>query len=191
MTEERAVYGKPPIGPRPKWCKVCDGMFKGEGEVCSECERIGGWLCQGCGVFVPGGSETVTVGGKIVRCQNCIDTSIGMKDSNGKLRYEYIPLGPLRELAKVYTYGATKYAPRNWQKGVPDDDAHGALLRHVLAGMDGVEEDEESGCLHYAHAAFWCFERIWRILEKRKEMDGDRINRIDRIDGDPDGKVVA
>jgi hypothetical protein len=55
----------------------------------------------------------------------------------------------------VGTFGAEKYTDNGWMD-VPDGEARytDALLRHVLADLGGRSEDEESGLLHAAHAAW-------------------------------------
>ena len=42
----------------------------------------------------------------------------GTKHDQGKLRYDLISAVGMEELAKVYTYGAKKYADHNWRKGI-------------------------------------------------------------------------
>ena len=42
----------------------------------------------------------------------------GLKHDQGKLRFDLIPPEALIELAKVLTYGASKYNDRNWEFGM-------------------------------------------------------------------------
>ena len=42
----------------------------------------------------------------------------GVKNDDGKLRYDLIPVRPLAEVARVYTIGAKKYSDYNWRKGI-------------------------------------------------------------------------
>jgi hypothetical protein len=81
----------------------------------------------------------------------------GRKDDQGKLRYDLIPAGPLQELANVYTYGAGKYADRNWENGIKWGRIFAAIMRHLWAFWRGEDFDKESGQLHLAHAAWGCF----------------------------------
>jgi hypothetical protein len=69
-------------------------------------------------------------------------------------RYEFLPVSPLREVARVYGYGARKYADRNWERGYNWSWSYGALQRHVNAFWGGEELDPESGLPHLAHATF-------------------------------------
>lgn len=79
------------------------------------------------------------------------------KETSGKLPYALIPPGPLEELVRVYQYGAEKYAPRNWERGLPWLECYEALMRHVQEWRKGEDIDPESGRRHMAHAAWWCF----------------------------------
>ena len=70
--------------------------------------------------------------------------------------YSLLPVPALAEVARTYNYGAQKYAPDNWRRGYPYSWSLDALLRHVLAFLDGEDRDPESGCHHLAHAVFHC-----------------------------------
>lgn len=85
-----------------------------------------------------------------------IDGMAAIKDDTEKLRYDLIPSYALEELAKVYTYGAKKYAPRNWEKGLKFSRLFSALMRHSWAYWKGEDTDPETGLHHMAHAAFSC-----------------------------------
>ena len=76
----------------------------------------------------------------------------GMKFDGEKLRTDLYPIDAFLETCKVLTYGAKKYAPRNWEKGFEWSRAYGALLRHLFAFWQGEELDPETGIHHLAHA---------------------------------------
>lgn len=81
-------------------------------------------------------------------------TGASQKHDGGKDRWDLLPLGPVRSVVQVLTYGAKKYAPNAWRL-VPDakDRYFAAALRHLTAWRDGERLDEESGLPHLAHAA--------------------------------------
>lgn len=60
---------------------------------------------------------------------------------------------PLRTAARVFTYGAKKYAAWNWIKGMKWSVPLACAQRHALAMMDGEELDPESGEPHEGHLA--------------------------------------
>jgi hypothetical protein len=72
-------------------------------------------------------------------------------------RLDLIPVYPLLEVAKLYGYGAEKYADRNWEKGYEWGKSFAALLRHVLAWWDGEDNDPEHGLSHLTAVVFHAF----------------------------------
>lgn len=84
----------------------------------------------------------------------------GVKHDSGKLRWDLVPPNPMEELVKVYTAGASKYADRNWEKGMAWGRIFAAILRHIWAWRCGLKKDEESGLHPLAHAAWGCFALI-------------------------------
>lgn len=80
----------------------------------------------------------------------------------------WAPPRALMELARVYGYGANKYAPHNFRKGYNWSLSYNALLRHILASMEGEDRDEESGNLHLAAAAWHCLTLIQFLFDKQE-----------------------
>lgn len=62
----------------------------------------------------------------------------------------------LTELARVYGYGATKYADHNWRKGYKWSLSIAALHRHLNQWLSGERFDSESQCNHLAHVMWHC-----------------------------------
>lgn len=82
------------------------------------------------------------------------NTEYAVKYDVDKLRFDLLPAGPLMEIAKVFTYGAQKYADRNWEKGMEWGRLFAATQRHLWAFWAGEDADPESKLLHLAHAGF-------------------------------------
>lgn len=97
----------------------------------------------------------------------------GVKLDDDKTRYDLIPCYPLEQLAKVYTYGAKKYADENWRKGISYKRIFSAIMRHCWALWRGEDLDPESGIHHMAHAALGCFTLI-EYTRNRRKLD-DRV----------------
>lgn len=74
------------------------------------------------------------------------------KHDSEKPRMELLDPRAMRSLAGVLTYGAKKYAPWNWTKGLEFGRLIGAAQRHLLAFQGGEDVDPESGLSHVAHA---------------------------------------
>lgn len=77
-------------------------------------------------------------------------------DTTIKPRYDLLPPTALHEVVMIYTYGAQKYDPNNWWKGMPWSEVIGPLERHIAKWKRGELFDEESGLHHLAHAIWNC-----------------------------------
>lgn len=55
--------------------------------------------------------------------------------------------------AQVLDFGARKYEPYNWKKGILYSRVLSAALRHMFAWQDGEDCDEETGLHHLLHAS--------------------------------------
>jgi|GEM_PF-5959523 len=72
-----------------------------------------------------------------------------------KLHVQPYDLVPFQELTDAYVrvaeFGARKYEPWNWSKGLSRVQLLGSLLRHVWAYLRGEECDKDSGLNHTDH----------------------------------------
>ena len=98
----------------------------------------------------------------------------GLRFDAGKLRLDLIPPEWLEALGGVLTVGAAKYAPRNWELGMPWSKVWGPLLRHCLAWLKGERNDPETGQHHLAHVAWNALALM--VYEMRK-LGEDDLNR--------------
>lgn len=100
----------------------------------------------------------------------------GQKFDSDKLRYELLPPELLEEVARVLTFGAKKYADRNWELGMKWSRPFGALMRHMWAWWRGEEKDPETGYSHLSHAA--CCIAFLVSYEARNVGTDDRPKEI-------------
>lgn len=96
----------------------------------------------------------------------------GLKHDQDKVRLELISSEALFQLGKVLTFGARKYSPHNWRKGISYSRILGAIMRHVVAYNAGETNDPETGLSHIAHAFTECmflleFEKTHPELDDR------------------------
>lgn len=86
-----------------------------------------------------------------------------------KLRWELLPLEDVEDIVRVYTAGAKKYGPDQWQN-LPDGIRRykAALLRHLVEFDKGNEIDEETGCRHLAAVA-WNAIAMLHISKQQKK----------------------
>lgn len=102
----------------------------------------------------------------------------GLKFDGDKPRYDLVPVLALDEAAKVFAFGAKKYADRNWELGLNYGRLYGALIRHLVAFWGGEEYDPESGLHHLGHATCCLLMLGEFAIDGRDDLD-DR-SRIDR-----------
>ena len=97
------------------------------------------------------------------RCES-VNTGEGMKNDflDDKPRWDLLPLQEIEDIVKVYTAGAKKYAPNNWQKldnGYQRYKA--ALFRHLLAYEKGERIDPDTKCMHLAQVVWNAVAILW------------------------------
>lgn len=118
----------------------------------------GGTICTSC--LVPGDVKFVPVEAE------------GVKFDGDKARMDLLPMDSLLGVGAVLGYGAKKYAPRNWEKGMAWGRLLGAAMRHLGAWALGQNNDSESGLPHLDHAA--CCILMLRALTSRNVGTDDR-----------------
>lgn len=112
-------------------------------------------------------SETVIDGNTGTRVKD-LKVS-GVKNDQGKLRYDLVPYNAFREVVKVLTFGASKYDEENWRK-VPEwrKRYFAAAMRHILDGWGAGEQNDPESKTHHLSNAITC---LMFILEK--ELNGE------------------
>lgn len=90
----------------------------------------------------------------------------GIKFDSNKPRMDLLDPYALEELAKVLSFGAVKYEPNNWRKGIAITRLTSSLLRHVFAFMRGESTDPETGLSHIAHAMCNCMFILWTVRNR-------------------------
>jgi hypothetical protein len=96
----------------------------------------------------------------------------GRKDDSGKAPHHLIAPEIQDALAQVLDFGARKYEPRNWEKGMAWSRPFSALMRHMWAWWRGEDRDGETGMSHLHHAA--CCLMFLVAYEARRAGDDDR-----------------
>ena len=94
------------------------------------------------------------------------------KFDTDKPRYDLLPPELMEQTAKILTFGAKKYAARNWELGMDWSRVFGALQRHMWAWWGGEDKDPETGESHLAHAC--CCIAFLTAYEQRQAGTDDR-----------------
>ena len=76
----------------------------------------------------------------------------GRKDDTDKDPWDLLPWDAVRAVVRVLNFGARKYGPRNWERGMKWSRCFSALMRHMTAWWEGEHKDPETGMSHLWHA---------------------------------------
>lgn len=123
------------------------------------------------------GSDLTSMDSKM----EALKKSPGLKYDTGKPPMELLSTIWLNGVAEVLAYGAKKYAPENWRKGMQHLRLLGACLRHVFAYLGGEDNDPETGLCHLHHASC-CLMFLSELRVTKPEYD-DRYK-----EGNDDGR---
>jgi hypothetical protein len=100
--------------------------------------------------------------------------SQGVKFDADKLPWDLLPWDAVEEVVKVLAFGAKKYAPRNWEKGITHSRTFAATQRHLVAWFQrGEDLDPETGLDHRAHAI--C-ELAFSLAFSLRAQDGQELS---------------
>lgn len=97
--------------------------------------------------------------------------------AEGKGRFDLLPMYALEQIAKVFEAGARKYAPRNWEKGIPNSSFVDSAMRHMTKFTRG-EWDEP----HLVQAA-------WNLLCAIDQQERIRLGKLDPVFDDIGARV--
>lgn len=87
----------------------------------------------------------------------------------------------LLQVARVLAFGAEKYAPRNWEKGLAHSRTFAAAQRHLCARLAGQVLDDESNLDHYAHAACEVMFALAFVVRRRDDLDDRPIAKCGAV----------
>jgi hypothetical protein len=97
----------------------------------------------------------------------------GLKFDQEKVRTDLLSVDSILGTARILTFGAKKYADRNWEKGIDFGRVYGAALRHLFAWFNGEDLDPETGesHLHHASCCVHFLQHYAENYEKYKKFD--------------------
>lgn len=114
----------------------------------------------------------------------------GYKADEAKTRLELIPPEFIFAVGEVLTFGARKYADRNWEKGMRWSRPFGAAMRHLWAWWAGRGPtsknflfgslDAETGYSHLWHAGC-CLAFLIAYEERGMTQWDDRFTRPEDV----------
>lgn len=109
----------------------------------------------------------------------------GRKDDAAKVRLDLVPPELIFAVGDILTFGAKKYADRNWEQGMSWGRVFGALMRHMWSWWGGKgpttksflfsDIDDETERSHLWHAA--CCIAFLIAYEERRIGQDDRASK--------------
>ena len=98
------------------------------------------------------------------------------REKLNKGRYDYMPARIVNEAyARVAAFGAEKYEPWNWAKGLPTSQIANSLQNHLWAYMEGENTDPESNLSHLDHL-LW--NAVALLYNEYHRIEDDRFKNI-------------
>lgn len=84
--------------------------------------------------------------------KHAVAASGAQREKLETLPYDLVPFQEITDaFVRVAEFGAVKYAPWNWSKGLARVQLCCSLLRHTFAYIRGQDRDPESGLMHTDH----------------------------------------
>lgn len=102
-----------------------------------------------------------------------------------KLRWDLLPMSEIEDIVKLYHRGAKKYKPDSW-KHLNDgfNRYRAALLRHMMAYLNGERYDKETGSNHLTAVAWNAIAMLWFDKHGKGLIPLDKQEDVDRKDDD-------
>lgn len=74
-----------------------------------------------------------------------------LRYNKGKRKWSLVHFRSLEPMVEALEFGANKYAPNNWKKGLDRKEILESLQRHLGYLMDGEDIDPDSKVHHIGH----------------------------------------
>lgn len=94
----------------------------------------------------------------------------GTRYNAGKLKWSLVSWRALEPMIKVLMFGAAKYSPNNWKKGLTYTEICESLQRHMNSFLEGEDNDKESKLEHIGHILCNAMFLSYMVLF-RKDLD--------------------
>lgn len=111
-----------------------------------------------------------------------------LRDNEGKLRWDLLPVEWEEELVKILTKGAVKYSPDNWKESINTQDHESfkqdrmaSAMRHIAAYRKGEVFDKENlldvKTTHLGHAAWNLLAIMYYDMNVLKSFYGEEFHK--------------
>lgn len=117
----------------------------------------------------------------------------GKRYNQSKLKWSLVSWRALEPMVEVLMFGAKKYSPNNWKKGLSWTETCESLQRHLNAFIDGEDNDQESKLSHVGHilcnAMFLSYMYLFRKDMDDRYLDETIIGHDLKLDQELKGKI--
>lgn len=102
-----------------------------------------------------------------------------------KLRWDLLPMSEIEDIVKLYHRGAKKYKPDSWKQLNDGFNRYrAALMRHMMAYLNGERYDKETGSNHLTAVAWNAIAMLWFDKHGKGLIPLDKPEDVDRKDDD-------
>ena len=101
------------------------------------------------------------------------------RNNVGKLRWDLVDWGSVEEMLKVLEFGAIKYNPENWKKGLNREEILESTQRHLIQLFQKEELDQESQLHHAGHVM--CNMMFYLYHAKHSSFVSERNNPFNKL----------
>ena len=92
-----------------------------------------------------------------------------LRFNEGKPKWTLVHFESLIPLVRVLEFGASKYSPNNWKKGLDLKEILDSTQRHLASLIDGEEIDSESQLPHIGH--IMCNAMFYQYFKDKQKED--------------------
>lgn len=92
-----------------------------------------------------------------------------LRYNKDKLKWSLVNFPALEPMVEVLMFGASKYSPNNWKKGLKQEEILESLQRHMNELYEGNLYDDESKLKHIGHIL--CNAMFYSYFQLKSEKD--------------------
>lgn len=99
-----------------------------------------------------------------------------LRYNQGKLKWSLVDFDSLKPMIEVLMFGAQKYAPDNWKKGLDKKEILESLQRHLIELFNEEPIDKESNLRHIGHIL--CNAMFYAYFENKEISEKENLNNF-------------
>lgn len=101
----------------------------------------------------------------------------GIRENKNKLKWSLVSMKALEPMVEVLMFGAKKYDPWNWAKGLKYTETCESLQRHLNSFLQNEDYDQESKLSHVGHILCNAMFLSYMFLFRKDLDDRHKLNK--------------